>query len=96
MCCQVTALRSLGLNIRKAKMKGNVNEFYLTESSTSEKIVVRGWKQVARRNISYIFWACMGRSRARPCGAQESPRAQQDTLLQLVCLPRSDAHAMPC
>uniref|UniRef100_A0A7R9VPS9 Uncharacterized protein n=1 Tax=Chlamydomonas euryale TaxID=1486919 RepID=A0A7R9VPS9_9CHLO len=36
---QVSALRSLGLNIRKAKVAGDMNEFYITESVTSEKVI---------------------------------------------------------
>uniref|UniRef100_A0A7R9VQQ1 ACT domain-containing protein n=1 Tax=Chlamydomonas euryale TaxID=1486919 RepID=A0A7R9VQQ1_9CHLO len=35
----VSALRSLGLNIRKAKVAGDMNEFYITESVTSEKVI---------------------------------------------------------
>lgn len=40
MFLQITALKNLGLNIRRAKL-GTTQEstFYLTESSTSEKIV---------------------------------------------------------
>jgi hypothetical protein len=35
----IQALKNLGLNIRRAKLEQTLNTFYITEASTSEKIV---------------------------------------------------------
>lgn len=36
---QIVALKNLGLNIRRAKLATQQNTFYITEASTSEKVI---------------------------------------------------------
>lgn len=38
-CVQVAALKALGLNIKRAKLRGHKHKFYITDAATSEKIV---------------------------------------------------------